>query len=164
MAEPSGPLQYQLQMLKTEIKVVNATIRQMDDISKSLKEWAITVWTASLGGALITPKLIPYAFATAAIPLLFWLVDSYHHVIQRRFIWRSHRIMDFLNDERLHQSFEQGRLIDFAVMDVASRRERDNDIERFASWPRVLMFKTMSLMYVGLAAISLVVWAMLGLR
>jgi hypothetical protein len=49
-------------------------------------------------------------------------------------------------------------------MDVASRRERDNDIERFASWPRVLMFKTMSLMYVGLAAISLVVWAMLGLR
>ena len=162
MADPTSLLQYQLEMLKAEIEVINATIRQMDDISKSLKEWTITVWAASLGGALITPQLTRYAFATAAIPLLFWLVDSEHHVVQRRFIWRSLRIMDFLNDERLHQSFQQGRLVGFAVMDVASRRERSTEIEQFASWPRILLFKTLSLMYVGLAAVSVVVWAVVG--
>lgn len=158
MAENSTPLQYQLEMLKAEVEIVNATIRQMDDISKSLKEWTITVWAASVGGSLVTSTLIPYVFATATIPLLFWLVDSYHHVVQRRFIWRSLRIMDFLNDERLAKSFQQGRLVDFAVLDVASRRERNGDLNRFASWPRVLLFRTMSIMYVGLAAASLVIW------
>ncbi len=159
MADNNTPLQYQIEMLKAEVEVVNATIRQMDDISKSLKEWTITVWAASVGGSLATPALKPYVFATAAIPLLFWLVDSYHHVVQRRFIWRSLRIMDFLNDERLPKSFQQGRLVDFTVMDVASRREINEDLRRFASWSRVLLYRTMSIMYVGLAAASLVLWA-----
>jgi hypothetical protein len=164
MTDSAGPLQYQLEMLKIEVEVVNATIRQMDDISKSLKEWSITVWAAALGGALVTPDLKPYAFATAAIPILFWLVDSYHHVVQRRFIWRSLRIMDFLNDERLPQSFQEGRFVGFTVMDIASRRDRSGGLGSFASWPRVLLFRTMSLMYVGLAFVSLGVWVVLGME
>src|SRR4051812_24955470 len=91
--------EYQLEMLKLEIDVVNTTIRQMDDISKSFKEWTITLWAASVGGALVKPGLDRFVWATAAIPLLFWIVDSYHRVIQRRFIWRSLTIMDFLNDD-----------------------------------------------------------------
>jgi hypothetical protein len=151
-------LQYQLEMLKVEVEVVNATIRQMDEISKSLKEWAITVWAGSLGGALATPNLTRYVWATTAIPLLFWLVDSYHHVVQRKFIWRSLRIMDFLNGEALERSFAQGRIVDFVVMDVGNRRDRDNpEMQGFTAWSRVLMFRTQSLLYLGLAFVSVAV-------
>jgi hypothetical protein len=162
MAEVNNPLQYQLEMLKSEVEVVNASIRQMDDISKNLKQWTITLWAGALGGAVTTEHLKRYAFATAAIPLLFWLVDSYHHVVQRRFIWRSLRIRDFLNDERLQQSFEQGRLVGLTVMDITSRHERGSDLQRFASWRRVLFLRTLSIFYIGLAIVSALIWAAIG--
>lgn len=153
-----GPLQYQLQMLAAEVDVVNATIRQMDDISKNLKQWTITVWAASVGGALSTASLTRYVWATAAIPLLFWLVDSAHHVVQRKFIWRSLRIMDFLNDGRLGASYQAGHLVDFVVMDVANRRQRDDpEFNRFTAWTQVLLFRTLSILYIGLAALSLTI-------
>ena len=63
-----GPLQYQLQMLAAEVDVVNATIRQMDDISKNLKQWTITVWAASVGGALSTASLTRYVWARRPFP------------------------------------------------------------------------------------------------
>ncbi len=44
-------LAYQLEVLKQEIDLVSATIRQGDEITKSVKHWAITVWAAALGGA-----------------------------------------------------------------------------------------------------------------
>jgi hypothetical protein len=149
---------YQLDLLKNEIDVVNSTIRQMDDISKSLKEWCITVWAASTGGALATPELRPYVWATGAIPLLFWAVDSFHHVVQRKFIWRSLRIMDFVNDARLLQSFEQRRLVDFVLLDVGNRRSQGDGFKEFTAWHRVAAFRTTSLLYTGLAAISIALW------
>lgn len=157
MAEVKDAFEYQLEMLKLEIEVVNATIRQFDDISKNLKEWAITIWAASVGGAIATPALTQYVWATAFIPLLFWLVDTHQHVLQRRFIWRSLVIMDFLNDERLTKSFEQRRLVDFSVMDTGGRRARNAASRSFVSWPRVFLFRTQSILYVGLALASAIV-------
>ncbi|MDB3935843.1 hypothetical protein N9383_03895 [Granulosicoccus sp.] len=154
----NAPFQFQLEMLKQEYETINSSIRQMDDISKSLKEWAITLWTAAVGGALITPDLNNYIVVTAAVPLLFWLVDSYHHVVQRRFIWRSLRIMDFMNSENLFESFERKKLVGLTVLDAASRRERDGEIIEFTSWPRVMFFRTMSILYIGLALLSVAIW------
>ena len=149
---------YQLDMLKLEVEVVNSTIRQIDDISKSLKEWTVTIWAAGVGGALVTSGMRRYIWATAAVPLLFWIVDSHHKVVQRRFGWRCLRIMDFLNDDRLARSFEEKRLVDFTVMDLASRRDRSPGYRRFVSWPNAAFFGTVSLLYLGLAMISTVVW------
>lgn len=156
MSDGNDVLKFQLAMIEKEVDVVNETIRQMDDISKSLKEWAITVWAAGLGGALITGEFRPYSSIVACIPALFWIVDTYHHVVQRKFIWRGLQIMDFLNDDRLHKSFESGKLVGFTVMDLGSRRERGDDYRKFTSFFSVMLFKTQSILYIGLIGAALV--------
>jgi hypothetical protein len=149
---------FQLELLKAEIETVNATIRQGDEVTKSIKEWAITVWAGAVGGALAITDLRPYVWATAAIPLLFWLVDVWNRVVQRKFIWRGLVIMDFLNDERYQQSFRAQKLIGFTLMDIANRRDSSPDFEQFVSWRRVMLFKTLSGLYVGLSMISIAAW------
>jgi hypothetical protein len=43
-------------------------------------------------------------------------------------------------------------------MDVGNRRDRDNpEMQRFTAWSRVLMFRTQSLLYLGLAVVSVAV-------
>ena len=148
-------LQYQLEMLKLETQVANETIRQMDDISKNLKEWAITVWAAAVGGALVTPRLGTYVAVTAVVPLLFWLVDTQHHVIQRKFIWRVLRLCDFLNSEALDKSIAAGRIVGLSVMDLASRRERSAEYHHFVRFGRIACFPALSILYGGLILMSL---------
>lgn len=160
----SAVLCLQLDMLKSEVEVVNATIRQLDDVTKSVKEWAITVWTAALGGSVITEELRAYAWVTAVIPLLFWLVDTWHRVVQRRFIWRSLEIMDFLNGPDLAKSYEAGHLVGLTVMDVGARRSTSPELRRFISWRKVMLFRTLSVMYIGLAVMSVAVWCLVTLR
>lgn len=155
-SEPGrSALSFQLDMLKVEVETVNATIRQMDDISKNVKQWAIALWTAAVGGALGTPRLLAFVWATAAIPVAFWLVDAWFRVIQRRFVWRSLQIMDFLNDGALEESCREGRLVGLAVMDVGARRRRGAAYGSFVSWRRVLLFREFTLLYGALAAFSL---------
>ena len=144
-------------LLKAEIETVNTTIRQGDEITKSIKEWAITVWAGAVGGALAIQELRPYVLATAAIPLFFWLVDTWHRIVQRKFIWRSLVIMNFLNDGRL-KSFRQQKLIDVTVMDIASCRDRNSDFRRFISLRRVMLFRSLSIFYIGLCILSVAVW------
>ena len=158
---PHSPvLTYQLELLRSEIEIVNATIRQGDEITKNIKQWTITVWAASLGGALSNEALRPYAWATGTVPLLFWMVDTWHRAGQRLFIWRGLRIMDFLNDGGLARSLQEGKLVDFVLLDIGSRRDRSAELQRFTDWRRVLMSQTLSILYIGLSLISVGAWAM----
>jgi hypothetical protein len=157
-ANDNPVLAYQLEMLRDEFKAVNETIRTGDDITKSIKEWAITVWVAAVGGSLIDAEFQRFVVFTAVIPLVFWMVDTWHRVIQRRFIWRGMRIMDFLNDGGLKKSFAAGHVVDFDVLDVGSRRETDPRFKVFTSWRRVMLFRTLSLLYASLAIISIAIW------
>lgn len=154
MPLPASPLEYQLDILKLEIETVNATIRQMDEITKSVKEWTIGLWTASIGGALVTDELTGYVGLTAVIPLLFWFVDTWHRRIQRKFIWRSIEISKFLNDDRLPRSIGEGRLVGITLLDPKSRMTRGADYEDFVSWKKILLFRSLSILYAGLAAVS----------
>ena len=156
----SPVLAFQLEMLRDEFRAVNETIRSGDEITKSLKEWAITVWAASIGGALINSEFRYYVGVTAVIPVLFWLVDTWHRVIQRRFIWRGMRIMDFLNDGSLEKSFDAGKIVDFVVLDVGSRRDTLPEFRAFTSWRRVMLFRTLSILYISLASVSIAVWCL----
>ncbi len=157
-AEPKL-LDIQLALLKQEIEVINTAITQGDEITKNVKQWAITVWAAALGGALTTADLRPFAWATFVLPLVFWLVDASHRVDQRRFIWRNLKIMDFLNDGALERSVVSGRLVDFTLLDITSRRDRSDGLRTFISWRRVMLFRTLSVLYIGLALISWLAWA-----
>lgn len=151
-------LGYQLEMLKVEIDTVNASIRQMDEITKSVKEWTVGLWTAAIGGALATQNLNRYVGLTAAIPLLFWLVDTWHRRIQRKFIWRSIEISEFLNSELLHESFAQQKLVGFTLLDPKARVTKREGYEEFISWRRIMFFRSRSILYLGLAGLSIIVW------
>lgn len=161
--KPESPvLAYQLKLIRDEYKAVNETIRSGDEISKSVKEWAITVWAASIGGALSHPEFRRFVAITAVIPLVFWMVETWHRVVQRKFIWRSFRIMDFVNSESLADSFTAGKLVNFTVMDIGSRRDRTPEFSRFVSAWHVMWFRSLSSVYLSLCAlsvgVSLLVW------
>lgn len=153
-------LNYQLDMLKLEIETINSSIRQMDEISKSVKEWTVGLWTASLGTALATKDLNVYVMFTAIIPILFCFVDVWYRRIQRKFIWRSMQISRFLNDERLSKSFDAKKLIDFKVFNViyteALSQEERKEFKAFTSWRIIISFPSLNILYVGLITLSLI--------
>jgi len=150
--------EYQLDILKLEIETVNASIRQMDKMGESIKNWAILIWAAAIGATISQEKFNPYIALTAVIPLVFWLVDTWYRKIQRKFIWRSIEISKFLNDGRLERSFNEQKLVEFTLFDPKSRLNKGKEYERFVSWRRVMMFRSLSLLYISLAGMSIVAW------
>ena len=42
----------QLKIFDKALELINTAIRQIDDITKGIKNWAIVTWTASVGLAL----------------------------------------------------------------------------------------------------------------
>ena len=150
--------EYQLDILKLEIQTINASIQQMDKMGESIKNWAILIWAAATGASITQDKLNPYIALTATIPLAFWLVDTWYRRIQRKFIWRSIQISKFLNDERLARSFEQQQMVDFDLFDPKSRLDQGEDYDRFVGWRKVMMFRSLSLLYLSLAAMSVLAW------
>jgi hypothetical protein len=149
----------QVEFLKLEIETVNSAIRQMDEFSKNIKQWAITLWTGAVGGALVTPRLAQYIMLTAMIPMLFWLVDARYRRIQQMFIWRSTRISTFLNDAAmLDACFREGRVVGFKVFDPAGRGDADlPEYKVFVHWKRPLRFSSLSSLYAGLILMSVFV-------
>lgn len=153
-------LEYQLDILKVEIETINSTIRQMDTMTERIKNWTILIWAAATGAAITTPELNRYVIFTAAIPLAFWFVDGWYRRIQRRFIWRSNEIRDFLNSERLALSFErQGMEGFFNLFDPAGRASKGNSkYEDFISIRRTMRFGSLSIFYAFLILMSFLVW------
>lgn len=152
-------LEYQLDILKLEIETINSTIRQMDAMTEKIKNWAILTWAAATGATITTPDMNPYIAFTAAIPLAFWFVDGWYRRIQRRFIWRSSQISDFLNDGRLARSFEKEGIVDFVLFDPASRASRGQaGYQDFISVRNTMRFGSLSLFYSFLIAMSLLAW------
>lgn len=152
--------EYQLDILKVEIETVNASIRQMDQMGESIKNWAILIWAAATGATITEEKLHNYIALTAVIPLVFWLVDTWYRRIQRKFIWRSIEISKFLNDGRLAKSFDEQKLVGFVLFDPKSRLDKGADYESFVSWRRVMMFRSLSLLYISLAGMSVLAWVL----
>lgn len=153
--------EYQLELLKVEIDQINSSIRQMDEMTKSIKYWAIVTWTISLGATLDRPSLSPFVGLTAIIPLFFWLIDAAYRRIQRRFVYRIEQISKFLNDTRLKQSFEEQRLIGFQVLDPTAKKSRnDPEYKKFVSLSRILRFRSVYQLYFSLILISILVHLM----
>jgi hypothetical protein len=63
-------------MLNAELNHIGGAIRQHDEITKSIKNWAVVTWTASIGLSLKETGLHPFIWMTAIVPLVFWIVDG----------------------------------------------------------------------------------------
>ena len=119
-----------------------------------MKNWAVVTWTASLGFALKEPTLHPYVALTAVVPLVFWLVDGSFRHIQWSFIARIKEIRVYFNSESFKLAAATGGAIDIRLLVM-----RCKNTGRFKDTLRGAMcFRSVALLYVGLAACSLAVW------
>ncbi len=148
---------HQFDLLKKELDLIDTAIRQIDDITKGVKNWAIVTWTASLGVTLATDPIKPYIWLTAIIPLLFWVVDGSYRRVQRSFITRNREISEYVNSQSFKSAIQTGKSLDFALL-----RMRTKDSDWRNSMIGVLLFRTVGALYAGLMAISLISWWIIG--
>jgi hypothetical protein len=148
---------FRLEMLKKELDFIDSSIRKIDDIGNSIKNWAILSWTGAIAIILGKPELYGYVVFSAIPPLLFMMLDAHWRKIQRRFIYRQGLISNFLNSPELDEAF-QTRTLNFPIFDPFARKYKQHiDFNEYISIRRILVFPTVSLIYVGLAVLSLVI-------
>lgn len=145
----------QFTILRDEIQLLNSSIRQMDEITKSIKEWAIVAWSAAVGLSLKENSLHPFIGLTAVVPLLFMVVDASFRRIQRKFIFRMQLVGAFVRDE-LADSVRRGEIVGFSLLDPLAARASAEELGRFIGWTRTLGFTTVSGLYFGLITMSLI--------
>lgn len=148
---------FQLDILKTEIELIDRAIARFDGITQSLKNWAVVIWAGSVALTLRQPDLRDFMIYTTVVPLLFWYIDAWFRHLQKRTTYRQKKIAEFLNDERLVESFSNHKLVNFKVLDPVGIQYVGTKEYREATklW-RIFKFREISVFYGGLAAISLV--------
>jgi len=148
--------EFRLEILKKELDAIDSSVRKIDDIGNSTKNWAILTWTGSVAIILTKPQLYPYVIFTAIPPILFMFADAHWRKIQRRFFYRQGQISDFLNSKKLEEAYERQEL-SFRILDPIARNAKNRpDFERFISISKILTFPTVSLVYAGLSGVSIV--------
>lgn len=148
-------LRFQLDVLKREIESVDEIIGRIDDITQKTKNWAIVTWTGALGLALTHDELRQYAVLTMVLPLVFWFVDAQWRSLQKRTVYRSRKISEFLNNQKLLESFDQQRIIDFTIFDpVAHSHRKEPGYKEYTSIRKTLFFPEVLAFYFPLAIIS----------
>ena len=153
MAEPKRLVDIQLEFLNAELTHIDGAIRQHDEIAKSVKNWAVVTWTASIGFALKEHDLHRFLWMTAVVPLVFWIVDGSFRRIQRSFIARIREISEYVNSPGFRVAAEKGAPFDFPLLLMRRKSATFKD-----TLPGTMLFRSVSLLYVGLAVCSLVVW------
>lgn len=153
MAEPKRLVDIQLEMLNAELNHIGGAIRQHDEITKSIKNWAVVTWTASVGLSLKEPNLHAFIWMTAIVPLVFWIVDASFRRIQRTFIRRVREISDYVNSPSFRMAAEKGSPLEFPLLLMRRKTKDFKD-----TLPGTMLFRSVSLLYVGLALCSVAVW------
>lgn len=153
MPEPKRLIDIQLEMLTAELNHIDGAIRQHDEITKSIKNWVVVTWTASIGLSLKESDLHSFIWMTAIVPLVFWIVDGSFRRIQRTFIGRVRQISDYVNSPGFRTAAENGSALEFPLLLM---RRKTNDFKD--TLLGTMLFRSVSLLYVGLALCSIAVW------
>jgi hypothetical protein len=153
MAEPKRLVDIQLEILNAELDHIGGAIRQHDEIAKSVKNWAVVTWTASVGLALSKQDLHGFLWMTAIVPLVFWIVDGSFRRIQRTFIGRIREISEYVNSAAFRTAAEKEAPLEFPLLLMRRKTASFKDTLLGA-----MLFRSVSLFYVGLAVSSFLVW------
>lgn len=150
--------EFQVELLKVEIDLINQTITRFDEHTRATRNWAIVIWTGSIVLALGDADLRKYVILTAILPVLFWLIDARWTTLLRRFLYRLDKISEFLNSVGLAESFKQQRLVDFIVLDPRGKQYKGT--KEFAKKANILRsalrYGEVSTFYFGLMIISII--------
>jgi hypothetical protein len=149
--------EYQLDILKVEIDVINQTIARFDEHTRATRNWAIVTWAGSIAISLGNQDLRKYIILTAILPIVFWFVDARWTNLIRAFLYRMNKISEFLNDDRFVRSVEQQRLIDFTLLDPRGKQYKKTlEYKKSVNFLRAaLKYAEVSIFYLGLTLISI---------
>jgi len=151
-------LDYQLEILKSELALIQDTTMRIVEFTQTTKNWAVGIWAGSIAILLgQQATLSKYIIFTAILPLSFWLVDAHWRHIQRRATYRQMKIREFMNDERLLKSFRENKIVDFIIYDPVGYEYRDlPEAKRFSSRWRTFKYPELLWFYLPLILISII--------
>ena len=116
--EQEEAFKYQLELLKTEIDLVERSIERDDSRAQNVKNFAIVAWGASIALFIGQDDLRRFTTVTIIIPLLFWLVDAWWTKLRMGVHVRAQKISEFVNSPKLSESFKQQKLVEFTILGV----------------------------------------------
>jgi hypothetical protein len=87
------------------------------------------------------------------VPLVFWIVDGSFRRIQRTFIGRIREISEYVNSAAFRTAAEKGAPLEFPLLLMRRKTASFKDTLLGA-----MLFRSVSLFYVGLAVSSFLVW------
>ena len=154
--ETTHLLNFQLDMLKTEIGHIQEIIARIDKSTQEVKNWAIIIWAGSISILISNAnndfkKII---FLTAIVPFLFWFVDAQYRRRQRTFIFRNKKISDYINSEDFASSFKQKKLVNFTLLDLAGKQYDFAEMEKFSTAGKAMWFKSVRTFYLGIIIVT----------
>jgi len=149
--------EFKKDILKWELEKITETIGRLDGITNNIKNWAVITWGGSIALILQTAELREYVALTFLLPIIFMIVDARWRVVQRRGMYRLWKIADFLNSNKIHESFQKKSFDDFIILDPMAKKAREADYEEYTSIKRVLRFGSVSWLYFGMSMISIVI-------
>jgi len=114
-------LDHQLAVVMKEWDQCETGIGRYDTIMFSIRTWAVTISTATVGAAasIKNPDIILISIVPA---LLFWLIDSVNKSYQSTFTTRVHEIQDYLSSKSFKDDME-AKVISFRSPVFATKFE-----------------------------------------
>ena len=153
---------FQLELLKTEIDLVERSIERDESRAQNVKNFAIAAWGTSIALFVGQGDLRKFAIFTVLIPLLFWLVDAWWTKLRMGVHVRAQKIRDFVNSPNLIESFRKQKFVDFTLLDISGSQYKEDAIFiRYSRLSRIMRFKEMLYFYGGLIVFSLLLGALL---
>jgi hypothetical protein len=158
MSDPKKEsFKYQLDLLKMEIEIIDKAIARLDDITQTTKNYAIVIWVGLITVALADLDFRQYTIFTVLVPLLFWVLDARWRYFLRGFIFRQDKIAEFLNSEKLVESFKEQRLVGIKVLDPRGAQYRKTDeYKKTVNFWRSMRYSEVNIIYIGLSVVSIV--------
>jgi hypothetical protein len=153
--------EYQLGLITLEMEMIERTIARMDEITQSIKNWAIVTWAGSIAILLREPTLRRFIVLTIALPILFGYSDAIWRQLQKRSVFRQQKITKFLNEGDFSESCKQQKLTNFVVMDPVGRQYRNSkEFQDALRLKWIIRYPEIRYFYGGLIIISILLGAL----
>lgn len=144
--------EFQKEILKQEIDLIDKTIARIDHIQLSMKNWTIVIWGGSL--YLIVEHLNTSGLLillTAIIPFLFGYMDLIWRRQLLKVSYREKRISDYINKNSKEENFKVLDPIGWAYNESALKA----DYKKETSLLKAIGYKGEGFFYLVLILISI---------
>lgn len=152
--------QYRLSILMKEIELTDKAIERIDDITQTVKNWAIITWAGSISIFLGNNELRKFLIFTAILPLLFWMSDVIWRRLQKRSVFRQRMISKFINSKEFEEAFQTKDFGSFYLLDpVGANHRKETEYRKALQWSTIFFYREISFFYGGLMLVSFVAGA-----